>query len=295
MTNEELVQKIQETGDQDLILKLWDQMKRFVRAIARKYVPFLRCKSGDRDKEDEDLLQEGFIAITQAVKDYDPEAGMSFSSYAAFFLHRVFSDHVATMIGTSRGQTFQLRMMKRFVSEYQELTGRTPSDNMICDSLGITEERLQTIRRIGSSSLSIDSSGDEEDDRTLLDRIASPENIEDEVIDQIVGDQVRVLLDQYVRDLPDLQRQIIRLSFYEGFPETRVADYLHIGRSKLRNEKLKAIRSIGRSRHLEELGRLLPERVGSMAYHGADRNRWRSSTEKTAIYLVEGFHDIQSI
>ena len=76
MDNEQLVPRIQ-AGDNEAenMLQLWKQNKGFIAMIARRY---------SAGAEMEDLEQEGYIALCEAVQHYDPTRGLSFISYAAF-------------------------------------------------------------------------------------------------------------------------------------------------------------------------------------------------------------------
>lgn len=281
MKIEDLVEKIQENEDQELLLQLWKQSEKFVRRIARRYVPFLRCPD-----EEEDLLQEGYLAISQSVRMFNPDGGKTFLGFSAYFLHSAFSEYVGRQIGGSRGQLFRLRMLRRFEDEYRELTGRNPTDDKICIGLGITPDSLRTLRSIGSTDISIYTSGDD-DDRTLLETIPSPEDLEESVIDRIVNQQVHDLLIGYINDLPELQRKIIYLIFFRNLTAEKTSEILGIDRNQLNNQKKRALTSLRVYHHKAELGRYLPERVGSSQYRGVNKNMWQSSTEKTVFKILE--------
>ena len=79
-TNECIVAAVQ-AGDSEAenMLQLWKQNKGFIAMIARRY---------SAGAEMEDLEQEGYIALCEAVQHYDPARGMSFISYAAFWIKR---------------------------------------------------------------------------------------------------------------------------------------------------------------------------------------------------------------
>lgn len=281
MTNEELVAKLQKEYDPELMTQLWNQVEMFVRKIARRYFPALHCPS-----DQEDLIQEGYFGLVKAVERYDPNGQRSFVSFSAYFLHSAFSDFVGRQSGGSRGTSFRIRMLRKYESEYYELTGREPTDSQICHALGMSQEGLELIRRQGSSNLSINASGDDED-LTLLDHIPDPTvNVEEDVVDRIIQNQVHDLLVKYVNELPDLQRRIILMTYFGGRTDKEISSILMIDQKKLKSQKEIAIRRLKIYRHRTELGRFLPERLTSGAYRGS-LERFRvtgsSSTEMTAI------------
>lgn len=88
MTNEELTAEIKagRTGYGEL----WEQVQAFVRQQAARYMYQNAGLCAGAGVEFEDLLQAGFLALHNAVKGFEPEAGMSFVGYLAFHLKRYF-------------------------------------------------------------------------------------------------------------------------------------------------------------------------------------------------------------
>lgn len=114
MTNEELVSEIK--AGRAGYGELWEQVQRFVRQQAAGYIsqnPGLCTGAG---VEMEDLLQAGFLALHDAVKGFDPAAGMAFVGYLAFHLKRYFRE--ACGIRTSkRDPLLQAARLDKPVSE----------------------------------------------------------------------------------------------------------------------------------------------------------------------------------
>lgn len=73
MSDIELIKKAK-NGDNEAIEKLLNEHKQLVNFVTRKY--FL--VGGDND----DLLQEGMIALCKAINSYDETKGVSFATYA---------------------------------------------------------------------------------------------------------------------------------------------------------------------------------------------------------------------
>ena len=91
MTNEQLALKIQ-AGETHLMGKLWEQSEGFVFQQAGKFYKqhFNRCKS--LGIEFEDLTQEAYLALYEAVKNFDAEKGYKLLTYARFhFIKRFYA------------------------------------------------------------------------------------------------------------------------------------------------------------------------------------------------------------
>ena len=71
MTNEELAQQIQQ-GERDLILPLWEQVRRYAHDRAYKW---FRATNGRGGQTVQDLEQEAFLALLEALEGWDEDAG----------------------------------------------------------------------------------------------------------------------------------------------------------------------------------------------------------------------------
>ena len=88
MTNEELVVLIQQ-GDDGLLPQLWEQVRKFVVMIARRYFNKLEYKNGC---ELDDLIQSGYIALVAAIQYFKPEKEFKFLTYLNLTLINAFRE-----------------------------------------------------------------------------------------------------------------------------------------------------------------------------------------------------------
>lgn len=136
MTNEELVAKIQ-AGERDRLPQLWSQVERFVakRAnhIMTMYAVGYMANSGG--VEFDDLYNSGYLALVAAVDTYQPEKGMKFISWFAFF--------VKTAFGNAGGWTSQKNdALRRAVSLDAPIDGEDDSDpiSQIVEDTGAAQD-----------------------------------------------------------------------------------------------------------------------------------------------------------
>lgn len=89
MTNEELVMEIK-AGKTELMSALWSQVYKFVNQQAGRFYNTYsaRCQAFGFDLED--IQQEGFIAIYDAIDGYDPARNTVFLTYAGYCLKKAF-------------------------------------------------------------------------------------------------------------------------------------------------------------------------------------------------------------
>lgn len=292
MTPEELARKIQ-AGDatETEKVQLYEKVKRFCFKIAKQYSSLLRCPD-----EIDDLLQESYLAIMEASKSYDQASGVSFIFYLAFFLRRSYETYIGQQSGMSSAGVQRAYAIRKYEAEYDAKFGRNPSDENICAHFNMTPESLEILRQRGNEK-SLNDAVDEDEELTRLDLLADPHDMEEEVLDKIITDEVRKSLRRFLDDLPQDQRRAVYIFYVRNRTDKQGAADMNVTVSAFRNLRTKGVKNLRRSRNLNELGRYLPERIGSAAYKGYDRNRWTSSTEYAAFEALheELFHEAQGI
>ena len=109
-------------GDERALAHLLDRYRRFARAKARAY--FL--VGGDR----EDVIQEGMIGLYKAIRDYQPDHGASFRSFAELCITR----QILTAIKTATRQKHSpLNSYVSFDRPQDDDPDRTLGDTIPCE------------------------------------------------------------------------------------------------------------------------------------------------------------------
>lgn len=90
--NDDVLQQLAVSGNREAEEKLVEKYSCLVRACARPY--FLA--GGDS----EDLIQEGMLGLIYALRDYSPEGGASFKTYAELCIRRRLYSAIKSAAGT---------------------------------------------------------------------------------------------------------------------------------------------------------------------------------------------------
>lgn len=86
MTNEQLVANVQAGVDvAENMLQLWQQNQGIIGKIACRYSSY---------EDIEDLKQQGYIGLCDAVRGYRPEEGVKFITYATFWIRQSIQRYV---------------------------------------------------------------------------------------------------------------------------------------------------------------------------------------------------------
>ncbi|MEO7371907.1 MAG: SigB/SigF/SigG family RNA polymerase sigma factor [Ilumatobacteraceae bacterium] len=173
---------------------------------------------------EEDLRQVAMLGLVKAIDRFDPHYGVRFAAFAGSTiegeLKRHFRDHSWTVRVPRSAKDLHL-LVRRATDELMHKSGRSPSVEEIATHLGI--ERDDVLRGLAASSAyhvgTIHATGKDGDSETPLDRIdalASEEAGYEQAMDTHI-------VDGLLARLPERERQIVRLRFYDQLSQEQIA------------------------------------------------------------------------
>lgn len=192
--------------------KLWEECRCFVYLIAKRY-------RGYTDMEE--LAQEGFLALVDAARAYDPGRGMSFLNYAAYFLQSSFRRYVFTCCQAVKLPDHVSRDVYRYkqaCNDYEKQHGRAPDFDQIAAIMGVDRKDIDRIEKAAGMGQirSLSEVVTDESDVTLGDSIPSGEDLEADIIEGQDLEAMSADLWEAVDDLPEEQRDVIRARWIQG-------------------------------------------------------------------------------
>lgn len=177
----------------------------------------------------EDLVQVGFIGLLNALSKFDPEAGVRFNTYATYLVAGEIKHYLRDRSQTIRHPAW-LQELRHKVGKagnlLQQSLGRNPTEREIADQLGVSESSVsevfqtQEMLRVGS----LDATGPSDDDGTSeVDRLDASEFCPEQL-----SVEDRVVLEHAMRQLRDLERQVLILFHFNCLNQTEIASKLGI-------------------------------------------------------------------
>lgn len=204
----------------------------------------------------EDLEQVAAVGLLHAIDRFDVRRGVAFSTFAtptvAGEIKRYFRDH-GWMVRVPRTlQEMRLTLTATTPVIAQEL-GRAPTTAELAERLGVTEAEVTEGLAAGNaySALSLDlPSGEEGDEPSLADGLGEEETAYDFIEDC-------VSLKPLLEELPERERKILHLRFFEEMTQTEIAE--QVGISQMHVSRLLS-RTLTQLRHglSEEEGEVAP-------------------------------------
>jgi len=179
---------------------------------------------GRRGPSDDDLRQVAFLALVKAVDRFDPERGVAFSTFAGRTIEgeikRHFRDHTWTVRVPRSAKELHLQL-RRATDELTQRLGRSPNAAQLAEHLGITVDEVVEGIAAGSAyttqSLDAPAGADGEGSRQLGE------------LDSGFGHVVDLeMIGRMLEQLPEREREIVRLRFYEDLSQSEIAERVGI-------------------------------------------------------------------
>ena len=175
-----------------------------------------------------DLIQEGNVGLMEAVKNFDPEHGIRFPSYAvwwvrAYIYRYLINNWRLVKIGTTQAQR-KLFFNLRKETERLEREGFKPQPLLLAHRLGVRESDVREMQeRMGQSEVSLDQpvGADDGNDTRLLDVIPdSGGNPETETAEREWRDFAHDKVEQFAATLEGKELEIFKARLLTDDPET---------------------------------------------------------------------------
>ena len=207
------------TGDPRLRVAIAEAHTGLVRRLAARFA--------NRGEAFDDLVQVGFVGLLGAIERFDPDRGRSFRSFAIPTiegeLKRHFRDRRWT-VRVPRGVQENYLRVREAVASLEQVLGRSPSVADLAGFTDLTEEDVLTAAQAGNSFalVSLDATSDERG--SVEDRITRP-------CRELESAEARTLVVSLLSGLPERERQIVGLRYYQGLSQQQIAS--RIGKNQM--------------------------------------------------------------
>lgn len=251
MTNEDLVKLIQ-SGKREYEIELYNQNLPFIKKIANKY-------SYSMNEPLEDLLQQAYFGLIEAVRRFDSGKGCLFITYAYQWIRQELRQYIATcgrVIRVSDRTRYLSYEYNRFEEYVTKHCGREPTTAEYAWALDVSESTILKLQKIvydtSVSSLDVPLGEDSED--TIADITADRgQNVED-IIDRIYQQEMSDALHEQIAKLDPKQTEVIRQRM-QGHSSEQIADSMGLSAKELRSIEQKALKELRRNREILQIGR----------------------------------------
>lgn len=182
----------------------------------------------------EDLVHAGVVGLIDALHKFDRGKHVQFGSYAKFRIRGAILDSLREMDWSPRDLRRQSRRLEEAHDKLRLKFGRNPTEPELAGELEIPLPELQKLLgeisclEIGSLRFISPEDGKEED---LCEYI--PSGRDESPLTQFLQSELRDLLTKAIEELPDKERQVLSLYYFEELTMKEVGAVLGVGESRV--------------------------------------------------------------
>ncbi|MDB4566846.1 RNA polymerase sigma factor RpoD/SigA, partial [Akkermansiaceae bacterium] len=128
-----------------------------------------------------DLISEGNIGLMKAVERFDPAKGGKLSTYGSWWIKQSIKRALANQSKTIRlpvHMVDKIAKLRRVMSLLTEAYGREPTDEELCQEIGMPPKKLSLLKRAAQRPTSLDAPVGDEDSSSFAE-IIGDERAED--------------------------------------------------------------------------------------------------------------------
>ncbi|HUP56940.1 MAG TPA: FliA/WhiG family RNA polymerase sigma factor [Bdellovibrionota bacterium] len=192
----------------------------------------------------DDLISSGVIGLIDAIEKYDATRDNKFKTYAEFRIRGAILDELRAQDWVPRSVREKAKLLEKCYSRIEQRVGRQATDEEVCKELNISQDEyfdlLNQVRSVSLLSFDDISSFSKADKRSLHgygesgQRSPTPFN-------EVNVAHIKKLIAEAIHDLPEKQRLVLSLYYYEDLNLKEIGRVLDVTESRVSQLHTQAI------------------------------------------------------
>lgn len=285
-TNEEIIEEIRarQSGGidtNDLYLELYNRNIGIINLFICKVVGTINRNDND------DMMQEAFISIINAVENYDETKG-SFTTCLFYYVRASILKYLreSRSVILPYNVSYLILILSKIETSYEKENGRKPPKKYILEKMNISEwtyKRLLSAREVICQKSFQDTLGEE---LTIEDTIADTRDVISEVENRFDDEKLSRDMERELDNLPPQYKDVIVNYYYNNLTYSEIAEKMNSDTMTIRTALVNARKYLAKSKRIKELYE--DAFCTSIKYSFARFIRTNtSSTEASALKLYE--------
>ncbi|MBE3595446.1 MAG: FliA/WhiG family RNA polymerase sigma factor [Hydrogenibacillus sp.] len=195
--------------------------------------------------EPEELKSFGLVGLMDAVRKYDPARGLKFVTYALWRIRGAIYDGLRAGDSLPRSTREQIKRYEEARSRLEQSTLAHAVDARVAEEAGLSLAQIDELKRRRSAAYGAHGAGSEAEEEDLLESIADPDAPNPEAHGERA--ELARALAAAIATLPEKERLVLTLFYYEGLSFSEVAGVLELSPSRisqLHTQALKRLRPL---------------------------------------------------
>lgn len=245
--------------------ELWDEYRRSPDHSARDrlilhYSPLVKFVAGrvlsrmPDSVEGADLVSYGILGLIDAIEKFDPDRAVKFETYAVPRIRGAILDELRAIDWVPRSVRAKARAADQAYNKLEHRLHRSPTDDELAGELGITTGELDALLRQTTRA------GILQLDEVLFGQHGATGTLGDTLPDAGEGpvaaferEETRRVLARAIAALPDRERTVLTLYYYEGLNLAEIGEVLGVTESRTCQIHTKAVHQL-RHRLRDQVG-----------------------------------------
>lgn len=191
----------------------------------------------------DDLISAGVIGLMDAIEKYDPGRDNKFKTYAEFRIRGAILDELRSQDWVPRSVRDKAKRIDRTYAALEQKLGRSVSDSEISDEMGMAlDDYYDMVAKVKAVSLlSVDelTTANHHDRRSLLESLESA-TAKNPFL-HLKSKNIRSLLMTTIEELPEKQKLVLSLYYYEELNLKEIGKILDVTESRVSQLHTQAI------------------------------------------------------
>jgi RNA polymerase sigma factor for flagellar operon FliA len=209
--------------------------------MVEKYIPLVRGVVGrlamtlPPHVDGEDLFSAGLHGLLSAVRQYNPKAGTAFETYARLRIRGSVFDELRRMDWVPRSVHTKARKVQAVMNQIEQAKGRAATEAEVAEGLKIPlEEYQQWIDQIRPASfVCLDAALNNDSDDSASQYESLADQRQESPMEGTFKREVARLLSDRLKQLPEMQRKVLSLYYYEDMRLREIADSFGLTESRI--------------------------------------------------------------
>ena len=184
----------------------------------------------------DDLISSGVIGLMDAIDKYDSSRDNKFKTYAEFRIRGAILDELRAQDWVPRSVREKAKALERCYQRIEQEKGRQATDEEVCANLGINQQEFNDLltQVRGVSLLSVDDIANlSKADKRSIHGIGDNDSRQPTPFNEVSLAHLKRMIADAIRDLPEKQRLVLSLYYYEDLNLKEIGRVLDVTESRV--------------------------------------------------------------
>ncbi|MDT0308190.1 RNA polymerase sigma factor WhiG [Streptomyces sp. DSM 44917] len=237
---DELWRAYKDTGDERLREQLILHYSPLVKYVAGRVSVGL-----PPNVEQADFVSSGVFGLIDAIEKFDPDRSIKFETYAITRIRGAMIDELRALDWIPRSVRQKARAIERAYSTLEASLRRTPCESEVAAEMGISLDELHAVfsqlslANVVALEELLHAGGEGGDRLSLMDTLE--DTAADNPVEVAEDRELRRLLARAVNTLPDREKTVVTLYYYEGLTLAEIGEVLGVTESRVSQIHTKSV------------------------------------------------------